>query len=148
MIKKLNHLGSFLEYVKFGAMFWQRFYNINDWIYGLSMETDYVTYRTHANLNPFLLAANLIYINTIALKTKSVQKSFLNGKEDSFDLSIQRNLKPYAMNRYCYRKFSLHFFIINIYFSFADNENNQVNIWFKHTVQIKEVKTPKIEKFK
>ena len=48
------------------------------------METDYVTYRTHANLNHFLLAANLIYINTIALKTKSVQKKFFKWKRRFF----------------------------------------------------------------
>ena len=147
--KELSHIGSLLEYVKFGTVSWQRFYNITERFYGLFIETYYVTYRTHADSVPSLRTADLIEISFVRFRTHFVNtKLLLTDKDDSFEVENRQDLNAYQVNQYYFGILPLNVFIIRISYISKGNKEEELEVDFMKRLIIKEVSRSKVEKLK
>ena len=154
--QELNHCTSFLENVKIGTRSWQRFYTLENDLYGLFVGTYFIAYRTKPAGSSFR-SGGLSATGVAKFATTSVQpKVFLYDKENSsFVLYMKRNQQTYTKNQYSLSCSFAEDFVYDVVFDSDGKENKekekegeeeQLKVSFEEPNQIKRTETPAIER--
>ena len=108
VLEELTNYKSYLEHVKFGTKYWNRFYKAEDEFYGLFLETYYVTYLHRIGGACNLRVAGLNLTSLVLLKTELVKGKAILVESSSFSpaVHLQRNVDPQFGNVY---RFPVHY---------------------------------------
>ena len=149
-VKNFAFCTSLLEKIKVGTIASSRFYEVEDDLYGLFVETYYIVYQdideSLRTVN-FFRTADLVEIGYVLFQTSLKEESlFLTGNEYSIKTNCIQKIAACSKNKYSFLFFFPFFSESGVVFDLKENKEKQYWFFSNDKKVYKEIDTPSIER--
>ena len=149
-LKKLTSCASLLRTVKFGTISRSRFYQGEDELYALFVETYYVLYKNvdeSSTTENLFRTADLVEVGYVLFRTAAEKgKVFLTGSADTIMINFTQNVSGNERNSYNLKDYFLFLPENSVAFEFEESKEQQFDFFINNRMTDKDLGTLLIEK--